>query len=149
MTVMAVASLGGHWIQLLRITSGLNQDWDIIYMSTHPECAKTVTGHRFCLIKDFSRWNPLRLFPAFFNALVYIRKYTPDVLLTTGAAPGLMALVAARLSGVKTIWVDSIANPCSLSLSGKIASKISTATYTQWENLAVGNVKYAGNVLGD
>ncbi len=149
MTVIAVASLGGHWIQLLRITSGMNKDYEIIYMSTHPDCAKSVEGCTFCLIKDFSRWNPFKLFPSFIQAMKYIRKYRPDALITTGAAPGLIALIAARICGVKTIWIDSIANPCSLSLSGKIASKISTATYTQWENLAFGKVKYAGNILGD
>ncbi|MDE6117242.1 MAG: oligosaccharide biosynthesis protein Alg14 [Duncaniella sp.] len=149
MTILAVASLGGHWTQLLRITSGLGLKHDIIYMSTHPDCAKAVAGNNFFLMDDFSRWNPFKSFSAFFSALRCLRACKPDAVVTTGAAPGLIALIAARITGVKTIWIDSIANPSSLSLSGKIASRIATATYTQWENLACGNVKYAGNVLGD
>ncbi len=150
MTILAVASFGGHWIQLLRITSGLlSRHYDIIYMSTHRKCADQVKDCSFYLIDDFSRWNPFRMFPAFVKALKLIRQIKPDAILTTGAAPGLMILIAARLSGIKAIWIDSIANPCALSLSGKIAALIATATYTQWEELACGKVKYAGNVLGD
>ena len=44
----------------------------------------------------------------------------PDVVVTTGAAPGFVALAAAKLLlGCRTIWIDSIANAERLSSSAR------------------------------
>lgn len=149
MTLLAVATLGGHWTQLLRMTKELERHHSVTYVSTNADCAKMVGDNDFYVIDDFSRWNPARIIPAYFHAKKIIKKVSPDAVITTGAAPGLMVLMAARMAGIKTIWVDSIANAESLSMSGKIASHFASTTFTQWESLATGKVKYAGNVLGD
>lgn len=31
--VFAVASIGGHWVQLLRIAKALEKEFDVVYMS--------------------------------------------------------------------------------------------------------------------
>ncbi|MDE5594558.1 MAG: hypothetical protein K2I89_03170 [Muribaculaceae bacterium] len=67
--------------------------------------------------------------------------------ISTGAAPGFAALMAARVCGVKTIWIDSIANVQRLSASGRIARMFVSRIYTQWPALADEKVIYAGNVL--
>ena len=71
-----------------------------------------------------------------------------DVVISTGAAPGLICLFAAKLCGKKTIWIDSIANIQKLSMSGCVASKFVSRTYTQWEHLTDSHILYAGDVLG-
>lgn len=146
--IMAVASIGGHWIQLLRIAKPLEQDYDVVYMSTHEKCASLVQGHEYHTMPDFSRWDAWKLVPAFFHALNVIRKVKPSALITTGAAPGLIVLIAAKCLGKKTIWVDSIANVKHLSLCGRLASHIASRTYTQWPDLATGKIVSSGNVLG-
>lgn len=30
-----MASIGGHWVQLLRIAKALEKEFDVVYMSTH------------------------------------------------------------------------------------------------------------------
>lgn len=35
--ILAVASIGGHWVQLLRITRPLEEHYEVVYMSTHPK----------------------------------------------------------------------------------------------------------------
>ena len=40
--VLAVASIGGHWVQLLRIASSLEATHEVAYMSTHEKCATMV-----------------------------------------------------------------------------------------------------------
>lgn len=72
----------------------------------------------------------------------------PDAVITTGAAPGLVAVFIARLMRKRTVWIDSIANAAHLSLSGRIASHFVSRTYTQWPDLATGRVLFAGNVFG-
>lgn len=146
--ILAAASIGGHWIQLLRITGAMDNETDIIYLSTHSKCATMVTGHTFYQLKDFSRWDFYKLVPAFFSALRLIRKESPDVVISTGAAPGLICLFAAKILGKKTVWIDSIANVQHLSFSGRIASIFVSRTYTQWKNLSGKHIYFAGNIFG-
>lgn len=146
--VMAVASVGGHWVQLLCITKAMEPCYDIVYCSTHTKCATMVNGHEFYQVKDFSRWNVWKLPFVLFRFIRIIQKVKPVVVFTTGAAPGLTALLAAKLCGVKTVWIDSIANIEHLSASGRIACCFADRIYTQWENLAKDKIVYKGNILG-
>lgn len=145
--IVAVASIGGHWIQLLRITRTLESEFDVSYVSTHEKCGVMVNGHPYEQVADFSRWDAYKLIPAFFSYWKIFRKMRPDVILTTGAAPGLVALAVGKMMGIKTIWVDSIANVATLSASGRVAAKFATCVYTQWEDLSSDSIRYAGNVL--
>ncbi|MDE6435959.1 MAG: glycosyltransferase [Muribaculaceae bacterium] len=146
--VLAVASIGGHWVQLLRITAGLADDYDFSYCSTHARCAVMVPGRPFHTVADFSRWDAWRMPAQLMRLVRIIRRERPDVVLTTGAAPGLTAILAARICGVRTIWVDSVANVEHLSASGRIATRLAHRVFTQWPHLADGHtVAYAGNVF--
>lgn len=146
--VLAVASIGGHWIQLLRICKGLDGTCELAFASTHDKCVNMVEGYSFHKLIEFSRWNWYKMFPAFINDLNIVRKERPDVVITTGAAPGLIVLFAAFLLGKKTIWVDSIANVNHLSLCARVAKKFATRCYTQWEELEGKGVDFSGNVIG-
>lgn len=145
---MAVASLGGHWIQLLRIARPMEQRYEVVYLCTHPKCATMVEGNSFLLIDDFSRWNAWKMIPSFFRMLRIVWKENPEAIVTTGAAPGLICLLAGKLLGKKTVWIDSIANVQHLSTSGRIARMFASRIYTQWENLSMPKVAFAGNILG-
>lgn len=149
--LLAAASVGGHWIQLLRITDGLRgAGCHVDFLSTNRGCARMIpSDSRFYHVRDFSRTDFWRLVPAFFEALKAVWKSRPDTVITTGAAPGLVVALAARCLLRRVIWIDSIANVEHLSLCGRVASKFVTATFTQWPELAGGRVRYAGNVLGD
>lgn len=147
--ILAVASIGGHWIQLLRIVQPLEQYYEVIYMSTHIKC-KTMTGRRkFHKLPDFNRWNLWKMFPALLKVFVVISHERPSAIITTGAAPGLLTIFIGRLLGVKTIWVDSVANVRTMSACGRMACKFSDLVYTQWPDLATERVLYMGNIFGD
>ena len=146
--VLAVASIGGHWIQLLRLTKAFDPQIKLIYISTNNKCKEMIPDNRFYKISDFSRWDFYKIFPVFFQAIRIIVKENPSAVISTGAAPGLICLFIAKLGGKKTIWVDSLANVDKLSLSGKIASKFVSRTYTQWEHLAENNkIRFVGSTL--
>ena len=106
-----------------------------------------VEGEKFDSIPDFNRSNMRNVFYAIAKLFKIIRREKPEIVLTTGAAPGLVALIIAKLLGVITVWLDSIANVEELSMSGRIASKFCSRVYTQWPDLAKGNILYSGNVL--
>lgn len=145
MKILAIASVGGHWIQLLRLKP-LYDRHETIYVSTRADFRDMVEG-KFYSISDFNRNNMKGLVKAFSSLMKIMRAEKPDVVITTGAAPGLLGLAVAKILGIKTIWLDSVANVEELSLSGRIASKFCSRVYTQWPDLAKGKIIYAGNVL--
>lgn len=100
------------------------------------------------VVTDFSRWNCWKVLPTFWQIWNIIRNECPDAVITTGAAPGLVAILAGRLCRIKTIWIDSIANAAELSGSGRIARKFAHHVFTQWPHLADSRVEYHGNTFG-
>lgn len=91
--ILAVASIGGHWVQLLRIARPLEKRYEVVYMSTHPKCKSMVGTCRFHTMTDFSRWNAWKMLPASFNILGILLKERPVAIVTTGAAPGLLTII--------------------------------------------------------
>lgn len=147
--LLAVASLGGHWVQLLRLCKALADDYDIEYVCTDSGAASMTGGAPLHVVRDFSRWDAYRLPASIVTMRRLLRTVRPDAVVSTGAAPGLVAVAVARAMGIKTIWVDSIANSAALSGSGRIAARIADRTFTQWPQLAVGKVEYHGNIFGE
>ena len=146
--VFAVAFIGGHWVQLLRIAKALEKEFDVVYMSTHEKCATMVEGRVYYSMNDFSRWDFYKMFPELLHTIYIICKEKPSIVITTGAAPGLVCLFAAKICGIRTVWIDSIANVEHISFSGRIASKFASRIYTQWPSLAGNKVIFAGNIFG-
>jgi UDP-N-acetylglucosamine:LPS N-acetylglucosamine transferase len=147
MKTIAIASAGGHWIQLLRLKPAIETD-ELIFVSTDAAFAETVKGHRFYAVPDANRWNKMQVLKMAIQVFRIMRREKPDVVLSTGAAPGLLGMIAGRAVGAKTVWIDSIANVDRLSLSGKLAARVASRTFTQWPHLATPTVFYNGNVLG-
>ena len=47
-----------------------------------------------------------------------------------------MCLLAGRLIGARTLWVDSVANGEELSMCGKLSKSFAHQCWVQWEDLA-------------
>lgn len=99
-------------------------------------------------LPDCNKDRPFRSIWCAVAALGMLIRLRPDVVISTGAAPGLFCILFGRLVGAKTLWIDSVANADQLSLSGRMASKIAHECLTQWEHLAGDPApKYLGAVL--
>lgn len=133
--ILAIASNGGHWIQLLRLLPAFDGQ-DIIFVSTHKGNQAQVEGYKFYAVTDATRWEKLKLIKMAFEVRKIIVNENPDVIISTGAAPGLMAIIWGCLKSKKTIWIDSIANVDRISMSGRIAKPFSRLHLTQWDHLA-------------
>ncbi|PKP46553.1 MAG: oligosaccharide biosynthesis protein Alg14 [Bacteroidetes bacterium HGW-Bacteroidetes-11] len=144
--ILAVASGGGHWIQLMRLKPAF-EGCDLVYLSTHDGYKKLVQNSRFYKVTDANRWNKLKLLKMAFEVRKVVIREKPDVIISTGAAPGLFAILWGRLSGSKTIWLDSIANVEKLSMSGRIVKPFAHLHLTQWEHLASNSTLFKGNVI--
>lgn len=145
--ILAIASSGGHWIQLMRLTPAFAEA-EVVFVSTHPGYQGQVNGSAFYTVTDATRWEKLKLLRMAFEVRRIIHKEKPDVVISTGAAPGLMAVIWGRLTGRRTIWIDSIANVDRISMSGRIARPFASLHLTQWEHLSNGTkTHFKGTVL--
>lgn len=145
--VLAVASSGGHWLQLLRLAPAW-EGCEVVYCTTHQGHKGEVGGARCVTVPDANRWQRFRMLWLVIKMAWTVFRVRPDVIVTTGAAPGYWAIRAGRLLGARTIWIDSIANGAELSMSGRLASSVADACLTQWPNLAgTGGVRYQGAVV--
>lgn len=145
--VLAVSSPGGHWQQLTSIR-GAFEGMDITYITTSKEAAITVAPARLLVVPDCNRDEPIKLFACALMTLRLVRQLRPDVVVTTGAAPGLFAVMAGRVLGARTVWIDSLANSERLSLSGRIAKHFVSLCITQWSHLASPDgPRYYGEIL--
>ena len=133
--VLAVASGGGHWVQLLRLRPAW-EGCEVAYATVHADCAAQVPGARFFSFRDASRKNPASFPIVALQLMRAVLAVRPDVIVTTGSAPALLAIMFGRMIGAKTLWVDSIANSERMSSSGLRARKIAHMCVTQWPELA-------------
>jgi UDP-N-acetylglucosamine:LPS N-acetylglucosamine transferase len=144
--VLAIASGGGHWVQLLR----LRPAWDgcaVTYATVHADSAVDIAPAPLLTFTDASRRDWWRLAIVAVEMLGIVLRVRPHVIVTTGAAPPLFALLFGRLLGARTLWIDSIANGEVLSSSGRLAARVATQRLTQWPDLATDKVAYWGSVL--
>ena len=112
---------GGHLVQLMRMMRPVSDACRLVYVSTAEE-GRPEGEHNFYLVQDFSRTNFCRAFGQIKRLFAIMRREKPDMIISTGAAPGLMGLLVGRLMGIHTIWIDSVANADRLSLCGRDCS---------------------------
>ena len=133
--VLLAASAGGHWIQLLRLGPAF-EGHEVVFLSTFHTAPIEVKGQKYFRVRDASMWNKWGLILQATQVLLVVARFRPDVVVTTGAAPGFFAIVFARLLRKRTIWIDSIANVEQMSLAGLKAKRWATHWLTQWPHLA-------------
>lgn len=146
--VVAIASGGGHWVQMRRLIPAF-EGCDVVFVSTYKDYAHDVQGFGFRTVKDVTRrklWNLALTVPQFVAIMLSER---PDVVITTGSMPGMVGLAVARFTTrARTMWIDSIANCEQLSSSGRQARRFAHHWLTQWEYLArPEGPEYWGSVL--
>ena len=145
--ILAVASSGGHWIQLLRLRPAF-EGAEVVYVTAQVNPNEDLGSSKLYRIGDANRWNKWRLLKLLPNIIWIVWRESPDVVISTGAAPGAFAVWIGRLLGIRTLWVDSIANAQQMSMSGRLVKKWATFTLSQWPDVAEREgVSYRGAVL--
>ena len=133
--VLAVASSGGHWHELLQLCPAL-EGCEQHFIGIDSGWELSVAPHPFYIVPDTHIDEPLKIIITFFRLLRLFRKIRPHVVLSTGAAPGGLAMVLGRIFRARTLWVDSAANCNDLSLSGRMSFFFAHKVLTQSPHLA-------------
>lgn len=145
-TVLAVASCGGHWVQLMRLRP-LFEGMDVEYLATDAAYSAEV-GKPVLVVRDANLWNKVSLALMFLQVAAKVIRIRPDVVISTGAAPGFAALLFGKMIGAQTIWIDSVANSETMSSSGRHVRHFADLWLTQWEHLVTPEGPYfLGSVL--
>lgn len=144
-----VCSPGGHFIQLWSL-----QEWWRDYSRfwvTGPGPAED------CLLRDelrhLAHFPTNRHLPNLIRNLVLawrvLKKEKPSTLVSTGAGVALPFILAARLLGIRTIYLESLTRVKSLSLSGRLVAPFVDHLLVQWEGLARKHKKavWAGRLI--
>lgn len=147
MKVLAVASAGGHWEQMMMLSPAL-AEFDVHYATTLADLPRRAGITEATVLQDCNRDQIFNSLRCLLSAASLVLRLRPDVVISTGAAPGFFCIVFGRLIGARTLWIDSVANAEQLSMCGKLSRYVSTLCITQWEHLADGRrTSYAGNLL--
>jgi UDP-N-acetylglucosamine:LPS N-acetylglucosamine transferase len=145
--VLAISSGGGHWIQLLRLRPAL-EGCDVTYATVREGYREDIGDADFHLIRDGNRWRKTALLRSAFGILLLLIRLRPDIVITTGAAPGYFGVRIGKWLGARVIWVDSVANADELSMSGEKAGSFVDLWLTQWRHLARNDgPEFMGSVL--
>lgn len=132
--VLLVASHGGHWVQLRRIAPAF-AGHDIRYVTTNGGVKMEVNPVPLSVVPDANLNDKFALFRLAMRIFWVVLRHRPDIVVSTGAAPGFFALMFGKLFGARTIWVDSIANADQLSVSGVKVRPFADLWLTQWPHL--------------
>lgn len=145
--LLAVSSSGGHWEQLMLLREAFSS-CDVTYVNTLHGLAEKSGVSPFYVVRDCNRNSPLSTLNCIASLARIVFSVRPDIVVSTGAAPGIIAIVLSRFLGAKTIWIDTVSHAEHLSMSGKIACHVSDLWLTQWSHLAAPDgPHYWGNVL--
>ena len=146
--ILAIASGGGHWVQLRRLRP-VFEGLDVVFVSVQKDYASDVPGFKFLTVRDVNRWDRFGFVVISFQLLLILLRERPAVVMTTGAAPGLIAVCLAKvLLRARTMWIDSVANCERMSGSGMLARRCADVWLTQWPHLArEDGPAYWGSVL--
>lgn len=145
--VLAVASGGGHWEQLMMLRSAFAEH-EVRFATTERSVADLHDIKTPALLTDCNKDQPLRALLCLIQAVILTLRVRPQVVVSTGAAPGFFCILCGRLIGAKTLWIDSVANAEALSICGKLSTRVAHQTLTQWEHLAdVQRLRFVGSVL--
>lgn len=147
--MLAVASAGGHWDELA-IIKGAFDRYRVHYVNTNPSFTESAHFPECSVVNDCNRHDLKAAMGTVAQLYRLIKSFRPDVVVTTGAMPGLISLVLGKLTGSYCIWIDSIANADRLSLSGRAAALFCDLCVVQWPHLVPATSKriiYLGSVL--
>jgi UDP-N-acetylglucosamine:LPS N-acetylglucosamine transferase len=145
--LLAISSGGGHWVQLLRLRPAF-EGCNVVFATVREGYREDVSGADFRVIPDANRWNKIALLRCAIGIFWLLLKVRPDVVISTGAAPGYFGVRFGKWLGARVIWVDSVANAEELSMSGQKAGSFVDLWLTQWPHLANENgLKCLGSVL--
>src|SRR5262245_53494813 len=94
--LLAVSSGRGEWVQLWRIRDAF-EECEVIFVTVHESYRAQVPGHKFYVVAAANRSTKFKLLKIARSLTGIIWNERPDIVVSTGAAPGYLALQLGRM----------------------------------------------------
>ena len=137
--VLFISSTGGHLNELLQLKS-LFSNYD--YLLVTEKDKSTISLKDKYNVKYLVYGTRKKLFSYFFKfifnfikSFIIFIKFKPDVVITTGAHTCVPMLFIAKLFKKKSIYIETMANRKTKTMTGKIVEKWVTYFVVQWEDM--------------
>ncbi len=135
--VLFCSSAGGHYTELLQL-GHLIKKYNGVIITEKTTISKENDFPTEYLIYSSKNDGWIYIFEYLYVwlvSLIYFIKYNPKVVVSTGVHSTIPMCVYARLFGRRIIYIETIANVHTPSVSGKLMYKIADEFYVQWEEL--------------
>lgn len=134
-------------MELIRLVPAF-EGHDVAFVTVGEVYPGVAGSARIYAVRDVTRWNAWRGVQTLVKLAWILWRERPDVVISTGALPGYLALRLAKWFGARTVWLDSIGNVEELSMSGRLIGRHADLWLTQWPHLArPDGPLYRGTVL--
>ena len=133
--VLAISSPGGHWVELTRLFPAF-EGLAVEYATTDAGRAIDVPGGRLHVVPDANKRTPWRLLACAWAVFRLVLKHRPRVIVSTGAAPGFLAILFGQLVGARCVWLDIFGLVDRMALSGRLVKPFADLYLVQWPHLA-------------
>jgi len=136
-----MASGGGHFQELCGLAD-LAERYDHLLISTevNKALAHACPFRRTYQIDEVGQglWkrSPTKIVGTFWRILRILRRERPDLVISTGAGIAVPGFLAAKLLGIRTIYIETYARVESLSLAGKVCYRLADRFLVQHACLA-------------
>lgn len=137
--VLFISSTGGHLNELLQLKS-LFSNYD--YLLVTEKDKSTISLKDKYNVKYLVYGTRKNLFSYFFKfifnfikSFIIFIKFKPDVVITTGAHTCVAVIFISKLFKKKSIYIETMANRKTKTMTGKIVEKWVTYFVVQWEDM--------------
>lgn len=106
-------------------------------------------GARGYVIGECDRRQPINAMRTLLRSFRIACVERPSVVLTTGSLPLALFSLVCKIFGARIIWIDSISQMESLSVSGRLVRPFADLFFVQWPELEsrYRNVVYRGELV--
>lgn len=152
--VMFISSVGGHLTQLLELKKIFN-DYNYILVTEKTDLTIDMQKKYNIVFLPYGSRNqkfkyPFVLLWNCIKSLIYLIKYNPNVIVTTGANTVAAMCCLGKLFRKKVIYIESFAKRTSPTITGKNIYKLHAYTtfIVQWESMlkVYPKAKYWGGI---
>ena len=133
---MLVASTGGHLLQLLELAGQYRRGSRHWVTFDKRDARALLAGESVEYAHSPTNRHIGNLIRNCLLAFRVILRLRPDAVITTGAGVAVPFVYAARILGIESIYVESLARVEELSLTGRLVYRMASHFFVQWPELA-------------
>ena len=147
--ICLVSSPGGHFMQLYSLGDVWRTERRLWVTLPAADTQVLLKDESVCLACGPTNRNIPNLLRNLRLAFSVLRKERPKAVISTGAGVSVPFVWAARLLGIRTVFIEDLTRVSRLSLSGKLVYRIADVFLVQWPELAARyrRAQYRGRFL--